>query len=449
MRFSASLSGRTAQLRNVPSRRTILFLQGPLSPLFGLVADDLARRGHRTLRINLCSGDAVAWGRRPSTPFRGGLDSWPGFVGNFMAANGVTDVVMHSGRRAYHREAIRAADRLGANVIVTELGYLRPDWMTIEAGGNGIDSLFPNDPERLKAISRALPDIDFAPRYVRDGGLETIDEIKNSFPNTFLWFLYPHYRRHGLYHPFTEYRRWLWRETRRAQRTRAAERTMSGLEARGSAFFVFAMQVDSDFQIRDNSQFGGMHDALEFTLDSFSRRAPAGSELVVKSHPIDVGPTDWRAAVTAMARRLALQARVHFVDALPLPVYLRQARGVVTVNSSAGLEALEHGVPVKVLSPAIYEITGLTTQATLDDFWADPVPPDAEILNHFRRALAGTVQVRGSIYSREGRARAAAEMAERIAHGQVNEPGGREPFPPRLRQAVALGLRQTSDASAT
>ena len=88
--------------------------------------------------------------------------------------------------------------------------------------------------------------------------------------------------------------------------------------------------------------------------------------------------------------------------------------GVVTINSSAGLEAILAGIPVKTLAPALYDVAGLTHQGGLDAFWSSPETPDATLARQFVRALTGSVLVRGTIYSREGLDAAVRNVADAI-----------------------------------
>ena len=52
----------------------------------------------------------------------------------FMVREGVTDLVLLGEERPYHRDAITAATARGIDVYVVEMGYLRPDWITLEGG---------------------------------------------------------------------------------------------------------------------------------------------------------------------------------------------------------------------------------------------------------------------------------------------------------------------------
>ena len=345
---------------------------------------------------------------------------------------------MHSERRPYHLEAAAEARRRGIDVLVTELGYLRPDWMTLERHGNSVDSLFPTDPEAIRAIAQTAPEVDSMVRYPREGGLETVDDLKNSLPNVFLWPLYPFYRAHGLYHPFVAYARFLRRESQVGRRYAAAQAVRDRL---APPFYLFAMQTDTDFQIRANSQLRDMEEALALTFASFAAHAPAGTRLVVKKHPGDLGPVHWASTVPVLAAAAGVAGRVDFVDGLPMSAWVADAAGVVTVNSSAGIDALAAGCPTICLSPAIYDVAGLTFQGPLDAFWTSAAPPDPTLFADYRRALAASIQVRGTIYARKGTHAAAEAIAARIAAGTVGAPGATDGPPPRYAKAKALGIR--------
>ena len=135
----------------------------------------------------------------------------------------------------------------------------------------------------------------------------------------------------------------------------------------------------------------------------------------------------------SIARRYGMEGRVHFIDGGNLLRFLTRARGVVTVNSTAGLQAIEKGTPVKVLGVAVYDVEGLTHGGSLDDFWREPTRPDAELSAAFHRLLDATVHVRGNFYSWKGMEAGARAIARRLHERTVNEPGAFVPRPPRPR----------------
>jgi capsular polysaccharide export protein len=421
-------------------RRSVLFLQGPLSPLYRLVADGLERRGHRVHRVNLSLGDRLDWRRPGAVDFRGRIADWPDFVDALMTRHGVTDLVLHGDRRTHHRLAAERARARGVTVIATELGYIRPDFMTIERDATSTGSHFPDDPDHIRRIAAAVPPPDLTLRYPGSFAMQAVPDVAYNLTNSLAWFLYPHFRRHTVYHPVPDYLAWAGRLATKRGRERRAAADYAALGASGAPFFVFAMQLEGDFQIRDHSPFGGMRPALALVLDSFRDHAPKDHRLLVKNHPLDNGLERWGSTVARLAAERGLSGRVLFLDGGPLEAPVRASRGLVTVNSTAGLEAILWGVPVRTLTPTIYDVAGLTDAQPLDRFWTAPRPPDADLAAAFVRAIAATVQVKGTIYSVEGRLAAAEAMAERIATGSLNAPDAFVEPPPRLARARAIGV---------
>ena len=60
---------------------------------------------------------------------------------------------------------------------------------------------------------------------------------------------------------------------------------------------------------------------------------------------------------------------------------LRNAAGFVTINSTVGVTALHHGVPVKVLGNAVFNVAGLTSQSPLAAFWHTEVGPLNQVIH--------------------------------------------------------------------
>jgi capsular polysaccharide export protein len=134
-------------------------------------------------------------------------------------------------------------------------------------------------------------------------------------------------------------------------------------------------------------------------LDSFAREAPGDAHLVFKHHPMDRGHRHYGRQIHETAVAAGVSERVHYVHDLHLPTLLRDARGVVLVNSTTGLSALFHGAPVKTLGRCLYDFAGLTHQGDLASFWGSPTRPDKDLYARFRNYLIGMTQVNGSFYS--------------------------------------------------
>jgi len=403
----ARRAGQGASVLTSP-RRSFLFLQGPQSFFFERVARTLLGRGHRVHRINLNLGDRLFW-RLPATDFRGTPEDWPIFIHEALQDRAVTDLIFLGDRRPYHIVAGEAARARGATVWVTDLGYLRPGWLTLEQDGMTSFSHFPRDPAAIHALARTCPEPDFAP--IADAGFRrlALHDIAYNVAAVLGRPLYPGYRRHGLYHPFAEYAGWIKNAPRRLLARRATMAAKAHLATEQGGYFLFPLQLATDFQLRAHSPFADARDALRLVLQSFAASSSA-RRLAVVAHPLDEGLIDWRPVIAGHDRVVFLEGGV--TDAL-----LASAAGVVTVNSTVGLTAVRLGVAVKALGTAIYDIAGLTYPGDLADFWRDPRPPDPELLALFLRALVGATQIKGGYHGRAAQDLALPAFVARLEQG--------------------------------
>jgi capsular polysaccharide export protein len=402
-------------------RRCFLFLQGPISPFFAEVAAGLAARGHEIHRINLCLGDRLCWRRGPGrvTDYRGHPEDWPVFVSTYLDRHRVTDIVLLGEQRAYHRAAIAAAGPRGIAVTVTDFGYFRPDWITLERDGMGGDSRFPRDPEAIRALARALPPADLQERlsddFARQARWDVAYHLASLLPLPF-----PHYRSHQLHHPVATYAGIGLRLLRRGAEHAEGARALA--MAAPHPYWVFAMQMETDFSVRAYSSYRDMDTPVAETVRSFARHAPADGRLIVKVHPLDPCLKRWGRRVHAIADAAGVALRVHLAHHGPLDDMLRGARGLVTVNSTVGVRALTLGCPAVALGRAVWDVPGLTYQGPLDRFWSEAEPPEPSLRDAFLGALQGTTQLRGVFYAPEGRAAAVEAAVARLDEGRVGVP---------------------------
>lgn len=158
----------------------------------------------------------------------------------------------------------------------------------------------------------------------------------------------------------------------------------------------------------------GTRGAIDYVLQSFAHHAPQDLYLLVKEHPLDNGVKNWRKLVMRIARKYGIQDRVRYLECGDIAVLVRDARGVVTINSTTGTLALASNVPTITLGQAIYDISGITYQGSLNDFWRNPTPPDEKIFNAFRRVLIDRCMIEGGFFSEEGLAKLVNGTLERI-----------------------------------
>jgi len=441
--YEAFAPRETRALDAAPSQaalksRSFLFLQGPISNYFDRLGRTLIARGHRVHRINLHFGDQVLW-RLPATHFRGRFADWRGFVAGMLEEHQITDLVLHGDRRAYHIVAAEEARVRGIAVIVTDLGYVRPDWITLEYDGMTTYSRFPRDPAAIRALAAEFPEPELGPRFHTPFWLIALFDVAYNLALVFGRPLYPHYRYHSICHPFNEYAGWLWSRAKQWFTARATAVEKCRLQAAPGSYFLVPLQLSTDFQIRAHSPFGDEREAVREIITSFAA-CGGGRKLVFVVHPLDNGLIGWSRLIARLARQCGVAEQVLVLHGGTPAELLRNAAGVVTINSTVGVTALQHGVPVKVLGNAVFDVAGLTCQATLDAFWRDPPPPDPGLMAGFLRALIGTTQIKGGYYERASQACAIEGMVERLE---------RRPYPLPVLSATDLATRPPRASSRT
>jgi capsular polysaccharide export protein len=422
------------------ARRSILFLQGPSSPFWSELARAFEAAGHATHRIHCNMGDFVFWRRFVGTHYRGRIANFGAFLESYIVKRGITDILYYGDRLPYHAIANKIAQARGINAIAVENGYLRPDWITLERGGMGIFSHFPNDPAAIRAIAAAVPAPDLAVRHRYGFEAEMVWEYTYHFFALFYRPLYPFHDAGKYNNPFRELWSGLPHYFTRKPREAAASARIEQLAIGADPYFIVALQLQGDQQIQANSPYRELSTMIGEVIGSFARFAPKNARLVFKQHPHDDNLLRWSELVPARAAEAGIAARVDFLDGGDLSRLLSQAAGAVMVNSTVGLHSIRAGCPTKILGIAVYDMPGLTHQGPLDDFWQSPQRPDAELAEAFVRAIAATIQIKGSFYEKAGRERAIAEIVRRVSAGLVNEPGGFVDPPPRMAAARRLGI---------
>lgn len=420
--------------------RTILLLQGPPSSFWGELADGFTAADTKVLKVNFCLGDRLYWGRRSAIAFKSSRRDWPGFVDKLIVGRGVTDILYYGDRMPYHAQAAEVAARRGVRTHAVEFGYLRPGWITLERGGMGTWSHFPDDPAVIRALSDGLPTVDSERRYGHAFGMEAFNEVAFNLLSSFDRLFYPAYDPDRFYMPLVEYLSSFLRSARR-RRQWPPLAEVAGEAASGRwPYAIYALQLQSDWQIRANSPYRDQRVALDRVVASLSRTAPRDMRLIVKLHPMDVGMIDWGKETAAIARRHGVADRVLFIDGGDLDRLMADAAVVVVINSTVGLHALRAGRPVKTLGIAVYDIAGLTDQRGLDEIWHAPSRPDPALVDSLVKVLAATIQLRGSFYEVEGRRVAVREIVRRVTNALVNEPGAFIDPAPRLAAARLFGI---------
>ncbi len=390
-----------ASLLRLLARRRVLLLQGPMGPFFSHLGDVLKSRGASVWRINFNGGDDwYSSARDDILRFTQPLHEWPTRLRAITEELRIDSIVLFGQSRPMHQKAIEHARANGIAVFVFEEGYVRPDYVTLELGGvNGWSSI-PRHRSFYDTQSAEMP----PPPEPTNQHFMRVAGIAMTYAVAMLAgrLRYPHYEHHRDLNLLTEGARW-WRGLGRKwargvmERNSLAELTQAD---RTQKWFLVPLQVHTDAQVRDHSHFSGMPEFIHAVMKSFAEHGDPAHWLVFKHHPLDRPYNDYSRFIAGHASQMDITHRVRYIHDQHLPTLLKHTRGVVTINSTTGIQALYHGTPVLPLGDCLYAVPGLVHSGPLETFWHEPGAVDADLFQRFRTYLVQQSQLNVSFYGR-------------------------------------------------
>jgi capsular polysaccharide export protein len=399
-------------------RAPVLLLQGPVGPFFADLHQQLIALGHDVLRICFHAADTPRNPAHRHLRFAGDLADWRAHLHRLLGQGGFGIVILFGADRPLHRIARDVAHDYPVQVLCLEEGYIRPGFITVEEGGNnGASPIAGQLPDRILPL-KDLPAPAAAPKAQ--------------------WWMYFYAARYylwrglmarmaerALFHRQTPLLRetlcWLRNPVRRWMTRRHSRRLIAQLaqEWRGR-FYLVALQVTGDANLIQHGQGWTNAYLIDHAIASFARSAPPATRLVFKVHPMDRGHSDPSAAIRRRAAQCGVAGRVDILLSGTMGQVLRHAAGLITINSTSGLSAIFHGVPLLALGRAIYSHPALArVDGDMDAFWRDaPVASPglrAQYLGFLRRQCLQP----GDFYHPAGRAIAVRAILTRLCNRPV------------------------------
>ncbi len=399
------------------SGRHFLFLQGPHGPFFAELGKVLEAAGCRVSRIGFNQGDAHFWKDRATyTPYTGRLEDWGDFLDRYLDAEKVTDVVLYGDTREIHTVAREHAHLRALSVHCFEEGYLRPYWVTYERGGvNGHSRLMEMSVSQMqRALEGGHREVPDTPaqwgalwRHSLLGAIYHFHVLalnrkyRNYVPHRSISVL----RELGLH-----LRRLIHFPLYGLQRRRSTFR----LKRSGAPYHLVLLQLAHDASFVNHGQFDGIGEFIDICCKGFASGAAGHHHLVFKTHPLedDREPLAWH--IRTAARRYGITKRVHMIRGGKLGPLMNKAKSAVTVNSTAGQQALWRGLPLRVFGKSVYSKPEFVSYQPLEKFFRDPAYPDVAAYRDYRQFLLETSQITGGYYTRTGRAEVLRNIADVI-----------------------------------
>jgi capsule polysaccharide modification protein KpsS len=369
-----------------------------MGPFFHRFAQDLECQGLHVYKVNFNGGDDFFYPHHGAIHFIDDLQQWPDFLKHILKGLAIDRIYLFGDCRPYHVIARNIAKHLGIPVFVFEEGYLRPDYITIEKEGVNGFSRLPQDPIEYPVASRSPTD---TPIPVGHSFSWMAIYAQLYYIASRLSRRYPQYVHHRPLNVFSEGSKWIFSAVAKLW-FKFTERTVGlrlSSELAGN-YFLVPLQVHCDMQIRCHSPYKSVEQFIIQLINSFAAHAPPEDYLVFKHHPLDRGYRNYSNLIRRVSESSGIRDRVIYVHDLPLPALFKHAQGTVVINSTAALSSIHHGIPVKVLGRAVYDLKGLTSQLTLARFWSHPERPDKNLYLKFRAYLVTYNQINGNFYKR-------------------------------------------------
>lgn len=388
-----SLISSNPALGSLARSRSVLMLQGPVGPFFDRLTHWLRAQGVAQInRVVFSGGDR--WDCKALEPvlFQQGLDAWPMFLQNLLLNFQVDCLVLFGQARPHHAKAMVLASLLGVKVVVLEEGYFRTGFITMEQGGvNGYSStldLYEWQPAALALNAQPVPRESIRMGWYSAVHYTCMALLGRGFTS------YVHHKptsvpQHAKYF-IGSWAKKLLRHFPDHLRARFLE---------GHAYFLVPLQFDLDAQISVHSPFSQNTEFILQVLRSFAEYAPKDNLLVFKQHPMSRGTDGHWPLIKAVAAELGILQRLRFFTEGRNQRLVQQATGVVTINSTMGLLALQAATPLCVMGSAVYKNFPGVFQDGLDRFWrAAPLERGYNAAKDLQ-SLKHLTQLPGSLYA--------------------------------------------------
>lgn len=395
--------------RHFPNKHCprVVLLQGPVGSFFRRAQDYLNANGFDAWRICFNAGDRLYARSEKTMHFSGAPESWRNWFNGLLRENGFDAVVLFGAERIVHRIAIECCEQAGVPVVCLEEGYIRPGYVTMELGGNNWRS----------PIAGQLPPPDFnAPRHAGPKAVPAPGSFSAMAWAAVKYFtvralistpgerkLFHKQKRTPISEGFYWFKNYYRKFAHVGRNYRISERL---LEHHDKRFFIVPLQVHDDTQLGRAANSWNNQKLILKTIVSFARNAPEDYQLVFKIHPMERGHTrDWN-FVRQVSALNDVKDRVHVLDGGSLSLLTRHSAGMITINSTSGLSALHHGVPLAVMGKALYRHPDLAfcveRGMDLDRFWTCGFVAPEEVRHRYLSWIHHQCLVGGDFYAKDG-----------------------------------------------
>ena len=374
-----------------------LFLVGPIGSFFSRLSRYLENKDVKTYKIQFPLHE-YGFPKFKTIAYSKEIDYFKDFLRKIILEKKIKHIFMYGNVLIPHRHAIELVEEFKTEGIqiyahIFELGYLRPNFVTLEDKGVNYESSFILNKE---FFSQQEPYKVFP--LARDKGLR-LRKIWKSI--TFINHSFKKYKIVEFEHKLQPKPIYLWFQLKgfllkyyyRIKENKIKRRIFSE-----NPFFIVILQVSSDSQITKGSKIGDIYQFIEYVIKKFSKSNVKNTNLIFKHHPRDRGYNNYSELITINAKKYGIQNEVFYIHDCYLSNVFRNpnCKGTILINSTVGYQSLYHSVPVKSFGISPYNINGITYQKNLISFFNDPETVDKLLFNKFYKYLLENSQINGN-----------------------------------------------------
>lgn len=384
----------TIPLQKLLRAKKVLLLQGPIGPFFNNFAEWLQQHHIQVSKVNFNGGDWAYSRHIHSFNFRKSPQSFADWINNLIKKENFDAVVCFGDCRLQHQVAKQACTASDVDFFVFEEGYIRPDYITFEYYGVNAYSIWANKSIQMRPLINEKP-INCHQHFY----MMVCYACWYYLAMAIGWLWFPYYKHHRGFSILEEAASWLRSAYRKFINIWIDERKMQELQSTlQNQYFLCTLQVCTDFQIKAHSDYKDIRDFIVEVAASFANHAAPEHHLVFKHHPMDRGYRNYDSLIKQLGKQFGISERLHYVCDVHLPTLIEHSIGMVTINSTTGLQSLYRHKPVQVLGRAVYHHPGVTSQFSLDQFWTEYKNVDMSRYPLLKANLIHYTQLNGSFY---------------------------------------------------
>ncbi len=383
--------------RKLKIQGNCLFLMGPIGTFFARLSNFLEKNNVKTYKV-LFPLHEFGFPKSRIIKYSDNIQFFKDFLREIIIKHKIKHIFMYGNVVIPHRQALDLVTDLnkkGENIKthIFELGYMRPNFITLEESGVNYTSRFLLDkdfyskkapyknypiPKKHKLRIRKLwKAITFINHCFKKYQIVEFDHKLQPKPS-YLWFQIKGFLL-KFYFRLREYN----------LKKKCLEK---------NPFFIAILQVSSDSQITKGSKIKDNKKFIHKVIKDFARAKLKNVNLVFKHHPRDTGYNNYYKEIKQFAKEFGVARNVFYIhDYFLSNIFVNpRCKGTVLINSTVGYQSLYHSIPVKALGVAPYNIDGLANQTSLTSFFKKPKKVDKLLFNKFYKYILENSQINGN-----------------------------------------------------